>query len=331
MKNVLKVIKQSQIKTCSLDPLPACLTKDILPEMISPITTIVNKSLQCGVFPDKQALVTPLLKKSGLDVDDMKNFRPVSNLPFLGKIIERAAISQFQSYMRDNNLLTRNQSAYRKHHSVETALVKVNNDLLCAVDEHGEAVLVLLDMSAAFDTVDHSILLRRLHERYGVTDTAHRWFASYLDKSQQSVLIDGELSDPMTIAWGMPQGSVVGPEMFVVYSAPIEDIISKHNLESMSYADDTQLYVVIKLSNRVSTLSNLENCLHDIRTWLSENKLLLNDAKTELLHVKSRFSKSVADVSLSIGNATISPSSKFRDLGVVFDENLTMVNHMNDI
>ncbi|XP_072048603.1 uncharacterized protein [Amphiura filiformis] len=104
----------------------------------------------------------------------------------------------------NNNLYTKNQSAYRKYHSVETALVRVNNDLLQAVDTHGEAVLVLLDMSAAFDTVDHNILLRRLHERYGVKGPVHKWFASYLDNRQQSVLIDGEQSDPMTIDWGMP-------------------------------------------------------------------------------------------------------------------------------
>ena len=118
-------------------------------ELLPCITSIVNKSLQSGVFPDclKRAFVTPLLKKTGLDVEEMKNFRPVSNLPFLGKIIERAAISQFQSYMMNNDLYSKNQSAYRKSHSVETALVKVNNDLLQAVDNHGEAVLVLLDMS----------------------------------------------------------------------------------------------------------------------------------------------------------------------------------------
>ena len=301
-EEVLKIIKHSQVKTCSLDPLPAPLTKDVLVELLPCITAIVNKSLQSGVFPDclKRALVTPLLKKTGLDVEEMKNFRPVSNLPFLGKIIERAAISQFQSYMMNNDLYSNNQSAYRKSHSVETALVKVNNDLLQAVDNHGEAVLVLLDMSAAFDTVDHKILLRRLQERYGVNGTAHKWFSSYLDNRHQSVLIDGEQSDPMTIAWGMPQGSVVGPEMFVAYSAPIEDIVNGHNLCSMSYADDTQLYVLIKPSNRISMLSNLENCILDIRTWLTINKLMLNE---------SRYAKSVPkDISLTISNATITSS-----------------------
>jgi hypothetical protein len=136
----------------------------------------------------------------------------------------------------------------------------------------------------------------------------------------------------MTIAWGMPQGSVVGPEMFVAYSAPIEDIVTSHNLCSMSYADDTQLYVLIKPSDRTNMLSNLEDCIHDIRTWLTLNKLKLNESKTELLHVKSRYAHSVPeDISLTIGNATVTSSPKVRDLGVVFDKNLSMVSHVNDI
>ena len=273
-----------------------------------------------------------MLKKAGLDVEELKNFRPVSNLPFMGKIIERAAVSQFQAYMRENDLYTKNQSAYRRFHSVETALVKVNNDLLKAVDEHGEAVLVLLDMSAAFDTVDHNVMLRRLQDRYGVNGTAHRWFASYLCNRQQSVLIDCEQSDPTTISFGVPQGSVVGPEMFIAYSAPIEDIINAHNLCSMSYADDTQIYVLIKPPDRVSKMSKLEECICDIQTWLTENKLMLNASKTELLHVKSCYARAEPrDVTLTIGTTTISPSLVVRDLGVVFDKHLKMVNHVNGI
>ncbi|XP_072016946.1 uncharacterized protein [Amphiura filiformis] len=130
----------------------------------------------------------------------------------------------------------------------------------------------------------------------------------------------------------MPQGSVVGPEMFIAYSAPIEDIINGHNLCSMSYADDTQLYVLIKPSDRTSMLSKLEDCIRDIHSWLTENKLMMNDSKTELLHVKSRYARSVPeDISITIGNATIASSPEVRDLGVLFDENLKMVSHVNDI
>ena len=145
-------------------------------------------SLQSAKFPAKlkEALITSLLKKTNLDVEELKNFRPVSNLPYVGKIIERAAINQLQCYIDDNDLHTKYQCAYRCFHSVETATVRVTNDLLRAVDDHGEAVLVLLDLSAAFDTMDHQILLKRLSARYGVTDKAHQWFSSYL-KNKKTV------------------------------------------------------------------------------------------------------------------------------------------------
>ena len=161
--------------------------------------------------------------------------------------------------------------------------------MLSAVDDHGESVLVLLDMSAAFDTIDHNILLFRLQDRYGVSCTVCRWFAYYFDNGQQS-----EQSDCMHITWGMPQGSVVSPEIFVAYSAPIEDIVNVDNLYNMPYADDTQLYVLIKPSDRTSKLPKLE-CIYDIRAWLTENKVKLNDAETELLHVKSHYVKIVSN------------------------------------
>ena len=158
-------------------------------------------SLQSGIFPAKlkEALITPLLKKTNLDVEELKNFRPVSNLPFVGKVIERAAINQLQCYINDNDFHSKNQSAYRCFHSVETATVPVTNDLLRAVDDHGEAVLVLLDLSAAFDTKDHQILLKRLSARYGVTGKAHQWFSSYLENRKQSVIIDDEISNPICL------------------------------------------------------------------------------------------------------------------------------------
>jgi hypothetical protein len=207
----------------------------------------------------------------------------------------------------------------------------VTNDLLRAVDDHGEAVLVLLDLSAAFDTVDHQILLRRLNARYGVTGKAHQWFASYLKDRKQSVIIDGEISDPICLDWGVPQGSVVGPELFIIYSAPIEDIVNKHGLSSVSYADDTQIYVIIKPCNRDSAIAKVEKCIEDIRTWMAANKLMLNDVKTELLHISSRFSKSVSDIHINIGNDTITPSDAVRDLGVILDSNLTMTSHVNSV
>ena len=333
LDDVRETIKRSAIKTCQLDPLPASLTKECLEELLPSITSIVNSSLQSGVFPDclKQALVTPLLKKASLDIEELKNFRPVSNLPFLGKVIERVAIHQLQAYLCDNSLYAKNQSAYRHFHSTETALVRVNNDLLKAVDEHQEAVLVLLDLSAAFDTVDYGILLKRLDQDYGIRGTVLQWFSSYLQNRKQSVKIDNEVSEPVVLDWGVPQGSVTGPVLFLLYSGPIQDIIEAHGLSGMIYADDTQLYIMMKPSERSNVLARLEACIRDIKIWMAENRLMLNEAKTEVLHVTSRFIQRVNLNDMNIGGASVAPSASVRDLGVILDDTLTMTSHVNNI
>lgn len=249
LNDMLKIIKGSKIKSCPLDPLPAFLTSQYLEALLPSITQITNKSLQHGVFPSslKSALVLPLLKKSSLDPDIKKNYRPISNLAFLGKVIERSAMQQFASYLSNNNLFAQSQSAYRQYHSTETVLVRVFNDILIGLDNKEEAFLVLLDLTAAFDTINHTVLLNRLKTRYGIGGNVLKWFASYLEERQQIVTIGEERSNPVNIEWGIPQGSVAGPIIFVVYTAPVEDIIHAHGLSCITYADDTQYYFKIKL------------------------------------------------------------------------------------
>ena len=172
----------------------------------------------------KKAVVIPLLKKTGLDCNVLKNYRPVSNLPFLSKILEKVVLKQLQKHLSENNLLETNQSAYRKDHSTETAVLSVFDGLLKKADERLVSLIALLDLSAAFDTLDHSILLTRLDVTFGVRGTAYKWFLSYLQDRQQSVLIDGVLSNPMW--YGVPQGSVLGPVLFTLYSQPLSDVIT---------------------------------------------------------------------------------------------------------
>lgn len=158
-----------------------------------------------------------------------------------------------------------------------------------------------------------------------------KWFASYLENRQQSVLIGSEASDPTTLDWGMPQGSVTGPVMFVLYTGPLQDIIDSHNLSSITYADDTQLYIMMKPSERKSVLARLEACVPDIKMWMTDNRLMLNENKTEVLHVISRFTHKLQLDDINIDGSCVCPSSEVRDLGVVFDEKLTMTNHVNSI
>ena len=219
----------------------ASVFSQCIDSLLPAITDITNESLRTGTFPSslKSALIIPTLKKPSLDPENLKSYRPISNLPFLGKVIERVVCSQFMTYATENSLLPLRQSAYRKDHSVETALVRVQNDLLICLDTGNEAVLILLVLTSAFDTVDHPTLQSRLQTRFGVTGTAAKWFASYLTGRKHQVTIDGTLSDSTSLQWGVPQGSVIGPILFVCYTAPLQDIIQSHDLSSMIYADDT--------------------------------------------------------------------------------------------
>jgi len=168
--------------------------------------------------------ITPLLKKPSLCPDDLSNYRPVSNLSFLSKLVERATVKQLTAHLNFFDLFTLVQSAYRRHHSPETALLRVVNGMRMTVDAGDAALLSLLDQSAAFDTIDHSTLLNRLSIRYGVTGVALSWFSSYLSDRFQSVSLGGVSSTPKPLRYGVPQGSVLGHILYILYTAPVCDI-----------------------------------------------------------------------------------------------------------
>ncbi|WP_374210557.1 reverse transcriptase domain-containing protein, partial [Thiolapillus sp.] len=155
-----------------------------------------------------------------------------------------------------------------------------------------------MDLSAAFDTIDHCILLDRLQHMYGISGTALSWFSSYLTNRTQSVIVNDHISQVSSLSYGVPQGSVLGPILFILYTKPLSDLIQCHSIESQSFADDTQLQVSVPPSNIQSAISSLETCLSDIQTWMLENKLKLNNDKTEalLLHSSSK--------SFSVGKPT---------------------------
>ena len=333
-KSIRKIIMQSPTSTCLLDPIPTELLKACVDELLPSITRIVNQSLLSGIFPSsyKMAQVTPLIKKPNADAEDLCNFRPISNLKFISKVVERAAASQLQDYMTENDLYGKMQSAYRKSHSTESALLRVHNDILRAVDQRTDVVLVLLDLSAAFDTVDHRILLTRLSERYGIGGNALNWFRSYLSERKQSVTIDGKTSVVHDVDCGVPQGSVCGPFIFTLYTAPLEDVIASHGVKTMIYADDTQLYLTLRPSDRSEQLQPLENCVRDVKAWTISNRLLLNDSKTEVVQFSSRYLTAHNPLaSFTVGMSQVQPAHEARNLGVVMDSHLNLTTHINNI
>ena len=194
---VTKLVTSMTNKSCELDPMPTSFVKVAVGALAPIITRIVNGSLMSGVFPScyKEALVTPLLKKQSLDCNLLQNYRPISNLTLISKTIEKVVSAQLNTYLKDNNLLEPCQSAYRQGHSTETALVRVQNDVICAVGQRKAVLLVLLDLSAAFDTVNHQLLIKTL-QQLGIRGTMLHWFSTYLVGRLQRIKVNGVTSQP---------------------------------------------------------------------------------------------------------------------------------------
>ena len=229
----------------------------------------------------------------------------------------------------ENNLLEPHQSAYRTAHSTETALVRVSNDILRAIDNRQSVFLVLLDMSSAFDTIDHSILLSMLNQRYAIGGTAIKWFGSYLSDRTQQVRILGESSEPQPLDLGVPQGSVLGPILFTLYSVPLAEIARRHNLSVELYADDSQLYVAFHSTQVMAAVSRIEGCVAEMRSWLAGHKLKMNDEKTVILQVlPPRNTMEPYRGHIMIGGEAIGVTDMARDLGVFLDRHLNMEAHI---
>ena len=240
---------------------------------------------------------------------------------------------QFIDHLRKNGLFDPFQSAYKKGHCTETALLKVQNDLLINSDKNNVSVLVMLDLSAAFDTIDHTILLNRLRDYYGIKENALKWFRSYLENRTQSVIIDDAMSEPMPLRYGVPQGSVLGPLLFTAYMAPLRNVIKSYGLNYHCYADDTQLYISfspVSEDEEDQVINNLENAIKDIKSFMLANKLKLNDEKTEVIFLGTKFRlDQINSTGITVGDNIIDPSNTVKNLGVTFDKLLSMNDHVN--
>ncbi len=200
-EELYKLVKSSKPTTCMLDPIPSKLIKELLPEVIDPLLAIIIirilfwLSLSLGYVPKtfKWAVIKPLIKKTQLDPKDLVNYI-ISNLPFLSKILEKVVSSQLYSFLEKNDICEDFQSGFRPYHSTETALIRVTNDLLLSSDRGCISLLVLLDLSAAFDTIDHNILLNRLENFVGISGSVLAWFKSYLSDRHQFVAVNDEVS-----------------------------------------------------------------------------------------------------------------------------------------
>lgn len=331
-QDIMKLIRKSPAKSCSLDPIPTSLLMAHSDTLLPAITRIVNTSLTTGMFPTqlKEAHVTPLLKKPSLDSEVLKNFRPVSNLSFVSKIVEKAVAVQLSRHLQENDLHEPSQSAYRPVHSTETALLRIKSDILQALDKKETVFLVLLDLSSAFDTIDHSILLTTLEEQFGICGQALAWFRSYLANRFQTVRVNGSASSKQKLSCGVPQGSVLGPQLFTMYSSPIAQIARKHGLSVQLYADDTQLYLAFKPLGSIPAIEKVEHCVSEMRTWMVVHRLMLNQDKTVILHLIRQRGDAFTGT-INIAGSEISTSPIGRNLGVLMDDHLNMKAHVSQV
>ena len=332
-EEIISIMKKSSKASCILDPIPLNLLCRLLPHIAPVIKDIVNKALSSGCFPScmKSAIVKPLLKKSTLNPEIFKNYRPVSNLSYVSKVIEKVIAARLLSHMQDQNLLDPFQSAYRSGHSTETALLRVHNDILRIIDNGSGVFLVLLDLSAAFDTVDHTILLSFLENHIGLKGTVLQMFHSYLSDRSQRISVNNVLSDMAGLSYGVPQGSVLGPIEFCMYTLPLGAILRHHKLQYHIYADDTQIYCPFDFKSPETDMNTIINSVSDIRTWMINNKLKINDDKTKFLVITSPYMKAPAGMELSIGQSSIKPSTSCRNLGAMFDNNQKMDIHISSV
>ena len=252
-------------KNCALDPVPTWIIKKFIYDLAPFIAILMNTSTRSGLFPSTQkcAMVTPILKKPSLDPYDLSNYRPVSNLSFISKIMERSIQSQMDKYLEDHNLLPTKQSAYRKFHSTETALRDILSDVHTAADAGQVTLLGLLDQSSAFDVIDHCILIDRLRHTFGFSGKVHEWMISYLTDRTHYVYFNGASSNIIPLACGVPQGSVLGPQFYILYTGGIIRPLLQKCLDALGQI------LSRKNSHHIHTGSPIRHTWHQSQT---ENK-----------------------------------------------------------
>ncbi|KAK3530056.1 hypothetical protein QTP86_011077 [Hemibagrus guttatus] len=259
------------------------MLQTISPDLLPFITTVINVSLTSGHVPTafKKARVIPILKKPALIPSDISNYRPVSLLSFLSKILECIVSNQLSEYLLQNNLHDPKQPGFKAAHSTDTAPLAVTEKLHAARSAKLSSVLILLDLSAAFDAVNHKTLLSTLRS-LGICGTAWEWFASYLDGHSYQVTWNDLISAPRRLYTGVPQGSVLGLLLFSLYTHSLGKVMSSLGFSYHCYADDTQLIFSFPPSDTMAS-ARIAACLVDISSWMTAHQLKFNPSKTELL------------------------------------------------
>jgi retron-type reverse transcriptase len=309
--------------SCGHDDVKPDIVKSVSDLISSPLAIIFNLSLSSGSVPKKLkcAKVVPIFKNGENDV--FSNHRPISILPVFSKILERLIHKRLYKFVSCYNLLHENQFGFRPGLSTEMAILQVYNNIISALDSRKHTVGVFLDLSKAFDTINHDILLSKL-AHYGIRGIALEWFRSYLNDRFQFVTYNSHKSPLLNISTGVPQGSILGPLLFILY---INDLfyVCKHSSTTL-FADDCNIVASHKNFDQLIEFVNHDLC--NISTWFMANKLSLNIKKSNYMFFKNRFSnRTYDDIHITINDNNISRVSSTKFLGIILDECLTWNNH----
>ena len=299
--------------------------KSVMHSIVQPLTDIFNMSFSSGIFPDrlKVARVTPIFKAD--DKQIVSNYRPVSVLPIFSKILERLMYNRLLNYLEVNALISDKQFGFRNNHSTYMALAKLVDRITSELEQRRHCVGIFIDLSKAFDTLDHGVLLSKLN-LYGVRGVANAWFTSYLSNRTQFVQTENIRSTMLPISCGVPQGSILGPLLFILY---INDVIHVCRLaETIMFADDTNLFFTD--SNLTELNVNINNELELLSRWFKLNKLSLNVKKTNYMHfcTKKRTKSTESNLCINMEGVKIQEVNTTKFLGVVINNTLTWNDHI---
>ena len=330
-----KIILSRKIKTCAQDTIPAELLKACLDQILPALTKLVNISLSTGSIQGlKEAVITPLLKKYDLDKETLSNYRPVHNILYLSKVIETVVSIQLTGQMDRNNLHIPYQSGYKPNHSCETLLLSLVDSVLKTMDDKKCTIYMLLDLSSAFDTVEHDRELSILYNEIGLRDVALEWFESYLLDRRQAVNIKGSISEFSNTSYGVPQGSVLGPILFNIYVRNFIQMLNEAGYSVHGYADDHQVGRIFSIEFQYSAIRcSIPHCLELIACWMKASFLKLNSSKTQVIIFAPKQLVGqlyIEEIKLRDG-CRIPVTNLVTNLGVQFDSELTFAPQINAI
>ena len=318
---IKQIIVSLKNRSPGWDEIPAFLLKTCSNYYVKPLTYIINKTIEEGIFPNelKLARVVPIFKTG--DPSSISNYRPISVLSFFPKIFERYMYNHVVEFMNINNIIYKYQFGFRQRHSTQQAIITLVNKITSSIDSGDLMIGVFLDLKKAFDTVTHSILIRKMHA-YGIRGNILKWFESYLADRSQYVAYDGSNSDTSFLECGVPQGSILGPLLFIIFTNDIFNV--SELLFTVLYADDTCVLLGGKdLENLITCLNNE---LKKITTWLKANKLSLNAQKNfYMIFHRARLKLPHNHQSLHMNDSTLSETQQFKYLGVLLDQKVSWI------